>query len=77
MQIVIRVPDASAPRGTLLDLAWPLELIGANLETTLDLANPASWARITDPVEISATERIYHHPGSGEPRRFFRLRQQQ
>jgi len=77
VQIVIRVPDASAPRGTLLDLAWPLELIGANLETTLDLANPASWARITDPVEISATERIYHHPGSGEPRRFFRLRQQQ
>jgi len=77
VQIVIRTPDANAPPGTLLDLAWPLELIGANLETTLDLADPASWARITDPVEISATERVYHHPASGEPRRFFRLRQQQ
>ena len=77
VRLVIRAPDASAPPGTLFDLAWPADLTGTTLETTLDLAAPTSWTPITDSIITSATERVYHHPASNEPQRFFRLRRQQ
>jgi len=39
--------------------------------------DPVSWIRITDPLEISVSERIYHYPAASAGRqRFFRLHQQ-
>jgi hypothetical protein len=76
VQLVIRLPDPSAPPGTLVDLAWPAGLIGVALETTTDAGDPNSWMQVTDSLVLAGSERIHHHPATaGEDHRFFRLRQ--
>ena len=76
IRLIIRAPGPGAPPGTLYDLAWPASLIGVQLESTTNLADPNSWVPISDPIVTSGAERIHHHPAPGEARRFFRLSRQ-
>ena len=75
--LVIRNPDSTAPIGTRVDLAWPIGVIGATLEATANLADPALWIPLVDSPELIGAERVYHYPViSGDNARFFRLRRQ-
>jgi len=74
---VARAPGPDAPSGTLCEIAWPVDVAGAVLETTLDLTAPAQWSLVSGPAVTSGNERVYYSPAAaGETRRFFRLRSQ-
>ena len=68
----------SLPAGTLCELAWPSNLIGAILETTTDVGGSVPWTTVstaTNAITTTDTERIYFDPVTpGEPKRVFRLR---
>ncbi len=75
VRLIIRAPTAAAPPGTLCELAWPANLIGAVLESTTDVGVSANWTSISNSITTTATERVYYKPiTAGEPQRFFRLR---
>lgn len=75
--LVARAPGPGAPPGTLCEIAWPADVAGAVLETTLDLTAPAEWSQAPGPVVTSRNERVYYSPAVAvETRRFFRLHSQ-
>lgn len=81
VRLIIRRPGVMAPAGTLCELAWPSNLIGAILETTTDVGGSVPWTTVstaTNAITTTDTERIYFDPVTpGEPKRFFRLRRAQ
>ena len=74
IRLIARAPGPLAPPGTLCEIVWPANVIGATLETTIDLTQPTSWQPAAGTAITSGTERIFHVPATpAEARRFFRL----
>ena len=72
--LIVRAPGASAPVGTLCEIAWPSQATGAVLQTTTNVADASSWSTAPGGIFTVGSESVYYQPaGTAQAEVFFRV----